>query len=264
MSDDTSENASGSRKNSDNNRIYLFQQNCSDKYIRHYEADGELRAERDSDQHIIVADGDDHDSQWKKRVPAQRTSITEGEKLWTIPDNWELQVKVSWNTLDKEGVYHIPETNVDVLVSMPTGRLNEAYYCVEKVGKTTVDFDDEFNLDALTSYLNRDSTIELISGDVFGVMIRIHQQWDRFTHRYEQEVDRYASEAFWSHIDEKRIESKSIKPWKTVFPVGHVLLDVVDADRSTIRRVGHRLRESGAIPEKPNVRITVKDDKRVQ
>jgi len=61
-----------------------------DSTVRHYKADGILTVTRDdeTDEHIIKSRGRDPCDQWTRRVPATRTDVDEGEKLWSIPDNW--------------------------------------------------------------------------------------------------------------------------------------------------------------------------------
>ena len=96
----------------------------SDVEVRRYD-DGTLYAYRDGDEHVVVLDGDES---WTKRVPAHRSATIPEERLWTVPDNWSAKLEVGGDDGRDYAVYRIPETEVDVLVSVPVSvDANEAW-----------------------------------------------------------------------------------------------------------------------------------------
>ena len=62
-----------------------------------------------------------------------------GQKLWTIPDNWEKRVHSSRDSI-AYGLFYIPESDVWVKLSIPTNNwLVDAWYAVKSVGSLTVE-----------------------------------------------------------------------------------------------------------------------------
>jgi hypothetical protein len=92
------------------------------------------RVDDNPDEHIVVIDDGERYHKHVKRVPAERTAVVPGEKLWTIPENWE---KVMHITRDKigYGLWRIPETNTWVKASIPTNdHVCDAWHRVSRVG----------------------------------------------------------------------------------------------------------------------------------
>ena len=118
--------------------------------VRSYSADGKLYAYREGNRHVVVSRWPELQTQWVRHVEAERTTVEEGEKIWTIPENWNHQLTVCETDLVRCRVYRIPETNVDLKVAVPTNdRLVDAWFQVKEVGTLTAKYDDECNWDRL-------------------------------------------------------------------------------------------------------------------
>jgi hypothetical protein len=72
----------------------------------------------ETNEHVIKPRGRDPDNKWTRRVPATHTDVEEGDKLWSIPDNWTHSYTLKPDHGSQEEIYHIPETGEDVLVSL--------------------------------------------------------------------------------------------------------------------------------------------------
>ena len=96
--------------------------------------DGRLAAYRDGDKHVIVSKGNEPQTRWSKRVPAERTDVEVGEHLWTVPDNWTIVARESRDNI-AYGVYEIQETGEHIKLSIPThNHLVDKWYGVKAVG----------------------------------------------------------------------------------------------------------------------------------
>lgn len=90
------------------------------------------------DHHVVVSRGDEPKTQWDERVPATITRPIPGQKLWTIPDNWQ-QRFVSQRDTIKYALYYVEESDVWAEVSIPTNNwLTDAWYRVKAVGDLDV------------------------------------------------------------------------------------------------------------------------------
>jgi hypothetical protein len=125
-----------------------------DSTVRHYSADGTLTVTRDNEtnEHVIKSRGRDPGDKWTRRVPATRTDVEEGEKLWSIPDNWTHSYTLKPEHGHKKGIYHIPENGEDVLVSLAhrNNYLVDAWHSVEAIGVKTWTSHAEVDQEALT------------------------------------------------------------------------------------------------------------------
>jgi len=110
----------------------------SDDRVRHYSADGYLYAYREGNEHVVVSRGRDRGDNWTKRVPAERRRVVPGQKLWTVPDNWEHRATSKRDTI-AYGLYRIPETGHWVKLSHSTNdHLVDCWYQVKAVGDLDV------------------------------------------------------------------------------------------------------------------------------
>jgi hypothetical protein len=88
----------------------------------------------DGEHHIVVSDRSEPISEVEERVPAIVERPVPGQKLWTIPDNWEKRVHSTRENI-AYGLFYIPESEVWAKVSIPTNdRVTEAWYRVKTVG----------------------------------------------------------------------------------------------------------------------------------
>lgn len=128
-----------------------------DSTVRHYRADGTLTVTRDEEtnEHVVKSRGRDRGDKWTRRVPATRTTVESGERLWSIPDNWTQRYKLEAEHGPDKGIYEIPETGDSVLVSLchKNDYITDAFHLVKKVGSTTWTAHAEVDQDALSDAL---------------------------------------------------------------------------------------------------------------
>jgi len=91
------------------------------------------------DHHIVVSRGDEPGTRWEKRFPATVERPIPGQKLWTIPDNWENRVHSKRDSI-AYGLFYVPESDTWARVSIPTNDwLTDAWYRVKAVGDLDVE-----------------------------------------------------------------------------------------------------------------------------
>jgi len=114
----------------------------SDELVRDYRTPpgGRLYGYRadDGDHHVVVSRGSEPATEWEKRVPATVERPIPGQRLWTLPDNWEQRV-VSQRDDIAYGLFYVAESDVWARVSIPTNDwLSDAWYQVTAVGDLAV------------------------------------------------------------------------------------------------------------------------------
>jgi hypothetical protein len=239
----------------------------SNDEVRRYSADGYLYAYRDGDEHVVVSRGNARKTRWIKRVPAERTAVLAGEHLWTIPDNWQRRVTIKGAARAHHAIYSIPETDVDVLLSIPNKtHLVDAWYSVERVGTLSVTFDDnEIDWDKLETTIDTIRDLEEVSDDVVEALETLHRRRQRFGRRFAEEVDMYAEEALFTRTDEPvPVQQWTAEPWGDIFDVDDLVQDSLDLDRETRDAVLDTLTEANILPKYPTVRVDIEEGEGVQ
>jgi len=93
----------------------------------------------DGDHHIVVSRGNEPATRWERRVPATIDRPIPGQKLWSLPDNWDKKA-VSEQEAIAYGLFYVPDSDVWTHVSIPTNDwLVDAWYYVNGVGDIDVD-----------------------------------------------------------------------------------------------------------------------------
>jgi hypothetical protein len=115
----------------------------SDELVREYRTPpgDRLYAYRgdDGEHHVVVSRGSEPGTKWESRVPATVARPVPGQKLWTIPDNWEKRVHSKRDSI-AYGLFYVPEPDVWAKVSIPTNDwLTDAWYRVSVVGDLAVE-----------------------------------------------------------------------------------------------------------------------------
>jgi hypothetical protein len=233
----------------------------SDDEVRRYLADGHLYAYREGDEHVVVSRGNEPRTRWTKRVPAERDAVLTGEHLWTIPENWEHRVNIKGAAEARYAVYHIPETDVDVLVTVPNkNHLVDAWYGVKRVGTLTVKYDDEIAWDELEETIETVRDIEEVSDDVVQALETLHRRRRSFERKFAEGVDMHAEEALFERSHEPvPVQEWTADPWGDIFHVDHLVQDFLDLDNETRDAVLRELSEANVIPHYPTVRVDVEE-----
>lgn len=233
----------------------------TDAEVRTYAADGTLYAYREGDDHVVVSRGNEPGDWWEKRVPATRTDVAEGDTIWTIPDNWSLNIKITGPAETEYAIYTIPETGDDILVSVPNKcHLVDAWYLVKTVGELRFEFDGTLNRSRVSDRIAEFEARDDISEALIEGLRAVDQQWETFEREYLDEFHMWAGEAVWQVMPEDenyRLDGWSIDPWSDIFGVTGIITNALDVDDDIAAEVSEVLLESGAIEPYPDVRVAV-------
>lgn len=234
----------------------------SDELVEHYSADGTLYAYREGDEHVVVSNGRDRGDKWTMRVAAERTAVTPGEHLWTIPDNWEQRVRIKGAAEARYAIYHIPETDVDVTVSVPNkNHLVDAWYGVRSVGELDVSYADDCDWDVLEAAL--DNYGDEIDDDARDALEDLLRRSNIFERRLASEVDDWAEEALLGHsTGTVSLQGWTVDPWgdHPFDDDGHLLGEFLSISGETLGDVRRELSNIGSVvPSYPEVRVSVDD-----
>jgi len=236
-----------------------------DAVVRSYSADGTLYAYREDDEHVVVSNGREPGDKWTRRVPAERTAVTPGEHLWTVPGNWECRVTIDGAGASRYAIHHIPETDVGVLVSVPhKNHLVDAWYGVKSVGELTVTYADECNWDVLDDALGRYG--DEMDDDVREALERLLRRSTIFEHRLADSVDEFAEEALFERRDAASLNGWTTEPWgdHRFDEDGHLLGEFLGIDGDTLSAVRRELSDMGqVIPSYPTVEVGVDDSEQL-
>ncbi|QSG09588.1 hypothetical protein [Halapricum desulfuricans] len=236
----------------------------SDDEVRRYSADGHLYAYREGDEHVIVARGDEPRMRWTKRVPAERGAVLEGEQLWTIPDNWEKRATIKGEAEARYGIYNIPETDVDVLATIPNNNyLVDAWYGIENVGQLEVTYDDRIEWDKLEQTIENVKEIDEVGDDVVDALKSLHRRKDHFERKFAEDINLHAQEAvFGGSLTHEPIslEGWTLDPWLDTADNDYLIGRFLDVEDETLDGVMTELKEARIIPPYPEVRVDVDSD----
>jgi len=233
-----------------------------DSTVRHYSADGTLTVTRDEEtnEHVIKSRGRDPCDQWTRRVPATRTDVKEGEELWSIPDNWTHYYTLKSDHGYKEGIYNIPETGEDILVSLThrNNRIVDAWHSVEAVGVMTWTGHAEVDPDELTDALTFvKEHADKFNDQVVDVLQYLRENPCDAVEDAEEYAARHASEAVEGWDD---IPTGKFDPWRVSFrSEGGVVSHPELHYRSEIMVVVRELFDQfDIVPPSPLVSVTVR------
>lgn len=244
----------------------------SDDLVREYSADGSLYAYREGDEHVVVSRGRDYGDKWTKRVPATREGVVTGEKLWTLPDNWEHTVTVAGEMINY-AYYRIPESGVDVKVSVPKNdHIVDCWYGVKAIGTFEIGYadenDDAFDHDALTNIAEweerYDSFPHKVSEEAQQLLERLADpdsaaMW-RLKREYRASVNEFAPEhirEMWDDVRRPGVSDYVFDPWDVQWELPPVIVEAFDVSFEVAREVAGALGEYSAILSYPKVRIGI-------
>ena len=230
--------------------------------VRRYSADGTLYAYREDDEHIVVSRGNQPRTKWTKRVPAERDAVLAGEHLWTIPENWQHRLKIKGAGHARYAVYHIPETGVDVLVTVPNKNyLVDAWYGVKRVGTLNVTYDDEIAWDKLETTIEYVRNSEEVHNDVVEALETLNQRRPGFERKFAASVNMQAREALLGRSHEPTtVRQWTADPWGDIFRADALIQDFLDLDNETRDAVLRELSKGSVLPSYPAVHVDVNGD----
>lgn len=236
----------------------------SDDEVRYCKADGYLYAYCEGDEHVVVSRGNEPRTRWTKRVPAKREAVLDGEHLWTIPENWRHRLNIKGAGHTRYAVYNIPETGVDVLVSVPNKtRLVDAWYNIKRVGRFNVTFDSEVAWGELEDTIETLRDIEEISDEAVDALETLYTGRQRFERKYVKEVNMYAEDAVMLGRGTPTVKQWTSTPWVEAFDIDQLVQRFLDVDNETRDTVIHVLFENDILPRYPPVRVDVEEDEGV-
>lgn len=238
----------------------------SEELVREYTADGHLYAYRDGDEHVVVSNGRDPGDVWERRVPAERTHIAPGEHLWTIPENWDVTFRVSGGYV----IYHIPESDVDVMVSTPENcHLVDAWYGVKSVGDVSVVFDGELSRDRALAALKNAEEYDYVDASEEAIEalreLTKEYRWSSFERAFEESVAMFAPEAFdqWDDYSAPTLPIEGGHLWGDVYEFDAEVKESLPkgyTDMQVAREVAGLLQEERAVPNHPSVTYRMDTD----
>jgi hypothetical protein len=233
----------------------------TDDRVRRYSADGSLYAYRDGDDHVIVSRGNEPRTRWTERVSADREAVLAGEHLWTIPENWNHRVKIKGAGNRRYAIYHIPQTGVDVLVTVPNKtRLVDAWYGVKRVGKLTVTYDGGVSWDNLASTIEAVRDIDRVSDDVVTALETLNRRRRSFEREFAEAVNMDAKDTLLGHgRDPVTVDQWTTDPWGGMLHIDSIVQDFLNLDDETIDAVLQHLYEGDVLPYHPTVRVDVEE-----
>lgn len=234
---------------------------CNDE-VRYHSADGHLYAYRENDEHVVVSRGREPRDRWTKRVPAERDAVLAGEHLWTIPENWQHRLNIKGAGHARYAVYRIPETGVDVLVTVPSKtQLVDAWYSIKRVGTLNVTYDGGIAWDKLDTTIETLRDIEEVSDDVVEALERLHQRRRSFERKFTERVNKHGKEALMGHDHGPvTVDQWTADPWKERFQVDDIVQDFLDLNNLTRGAVVRELYRDNILPHYPTVRVDVEED----
>jgi hypothetical protein len=237
----------------------------TDDEVRRYSADGYLYAYREGNEHVIVSRGNEPATRWTKRVPSERNAVIPGEHLWCIPENWNHRVSIRGAAEARYAIYYIPETDVDVLLTVPNKNyLVDAWYGVKRVGELSVTYDDQIAWGQLETLIEnaRDSTE--VSDDATKALETLYRRRHQFDQEFTDAVNMHAEDALFERAHEPvSVREWTTDPWGDVFHVDYQLKEFLDLDNETRDEVLENLRVQNVIPYYPTVRVDVEDGKAI-
>ena len=249
----------------DNGRKSYREAKNDNSLERSYQADGNIYVYRDGDEHVIVSNGRDVSDKWTRRVPAERTHVAPGEQLWSIPSNWEQTYRIDGGDLHAWHVFRIPETGVEVEVSIPLkDHLVDAWYRVSAVGESVVEFASELDHEAARQTLDQaDESGEYDDLVINGLreLVEKDYRWDSFVQAFEESINDWGPEA----LDPRRGRAPMVSidgsnPWGDHYQIDDLLDDAigasVDTDWDVLREVEQLLHER-AVPVSPAVTVSI-------
>lgn len=240
----------------------------SNSQRREYRADGTLYAFRDGDTHVVISNGKDPQTQWTQQFPAERSAVVAGEHLWTIPDNWDHRVKIDGVGNRRYAIYHIPQTDVDVLVTVPSNcHLVDTWYSVKRVGTLSVTYADDISWDelerALEHLTDNHATDPESEGDTN--VVEALERLSQLRHGFEREFAKGVNMCAEDNLFERAYQPVSVdewttEPWTDSYPTDRLLEEYLDIDSETRSGVQQTLSGVSLIPNYPTVRVDVTDD----
>lgn len=255
------QNMSETETEADDGIKSLNEAKYDDSLVREYGADGHLYAYREGDEHVIVSNGRDRGDKWTRRVPAERTHVAPGEQLWSIPDNWDQTYHISgenrvWH------VYHIPQTGIDIKVTVPSNNhLVDAWYHVVAVGTAVIEFAGEIDREAARQTLaEADESGEHEDAVIDGLreLVEKDYRWETFIEGFEESVNEWGPEALERSDSIPIVASDGTDPWGEHYRIDDIVYNAI-SEADTASEVEHLLHER-AVPVYPRVTVGMDSD----
>lgn len=230
--------------------------------VRHYSADGTLYAYSEDGEHVVVSQGKEPATKWAKRVPATRTAVTTGEHLWTIPENWMQLLSISGAGAAQHAIYNIPETDVDVWVTVPhKNHLVDAWYGVKAVGDLRVEYADSVDWDAIDQSIQVLEDMEDADESVIAALEEVLHMKEPLEGKIAEEVEMAAKEAVLEPDQHSvpRLNGWRTEPWVDNWNFTQAVSHVTGITGDTLDDLMRELAHDSALPTYPEVEPGVKD-----
>jgi hypothetical protein len=247
-----------------NEALSLNEVKKTDRLVRKYATPpGDyLYAYRDDKSHVVVSNGSKPHKQWTKREPATVTNPIPGQKLWTIPENWDKQVHSKGTNIDY-AIYSIPESKMYAKVSIPTNDwLVDAWYGVKTVGELDAEpvgdlgprYEAREFTDRYKSRFDDDESKEMIdkvveNWDVMETELQHATEWVRSEGLEQQTGDYITTEDSFTINFRMRIYR----------PEEALNRTIDDTDETVVSKLVRELRDEELIPNFYEFRLVIRD-----
>ncbi len=197
---------------------------------------------------------------FEKRITSTRTAVLEGEKLWAIPENWEFQAGFeSRASGNKTEVYHIPETGVDVEVSVPQNvHLIDADYYVRSVGGLEGVSTSEPDWEDLEALLELDPDADplcYIDDEVIDALESLNKDVKRrsFERKVDDEVAEFGMDSVLEHFDDPAYGYHKVPAdaFQVGFNYEYALKETLKRHQDVVGEVEEVLKEFEIVPHYP-------------
>jgi hypothetical protein len=222
--------------------------------------DGTLYAYREGDKHVVVSRGNEPNTKWTKRVPAERTAVAPGECLWTIPSNWETRLIIDGDWDGAYAIHRIPEEEVHVLVSIPKNcHLVDKWFGVKRVGDLSVTFDDSLATDEIERAIEATEDIDEVPKATHEELKRLRDRPNSLERRIERNVNEVAKTAFFENVSHEptRLSGWTIEPWRDNWEFDDIVQGWSRLDGEALEEFERILSIRSILPRYPHIRIDV-------
>lgn len=230
--------------------------------VREYSVELSVEAVREGDTHVITTCGMEPDTERTQRVPAERTAVLPGEHLWTIPDNWARWATIRESAGTEYHIYHIPETDVELLVGVPDNvEPGRAWYEVRRVGKLSVSYDDKIAWEELERKSINAAEVAGTLGSNAAESLRILKRHrESFTQRVAEVVKEHGKEGLLGpHNDPVTVED-----WSTTIPMGALpnptISDLLCVSLSVEKEIIDYLMTTDVLPNSLTVSVDISEE----
>jgi len=196
---------------------------------------------------------------WMTEVPATRSAVLPGQRIWRIPDNWEHYFTVVNDHAPDEVVYRIGQLGTDVVLrDLETSDRAKAGYRVDRLGLLKIKFDGTLNKAALTDVIASVEGGYRWYTDLDECLQLLRQRWGQFRSGYISYVSKWGTKRTWSEFDSAgatTIDSWEIEPWENELDFVHIVSEVCRFGDGVVEAMAEVMMEGGVVSPYPTMAL---------